>query len=210
MERTISGLHQTLIQELPALSYNSPILDIGCGTGAWLERVAAIGFHNLYGIDLDVEQVKTKKAQISKVDFDQDNFEPDCEFGLITAIEVIEHLENPGRLFHFVQKHLGQEGYFLITTPNIHSLNCRLKFFMTGKLASFDEKGDKTHIYPALIDALHRVLPHYSLQITRQWTYPQKGSLIYRRSTQMLSQIFGMVLPNPYPGDTLCLLLQKQ
>jgi len=210
LERTISGLHNELVRALPQLSYDTPVLDIGCGTGAWLERLANLGFSNLHGIDLDTSQFKSNKAACfqANLDFDDLNLK-DKKFGLITAIEVIEHLENPGRLFYHVSKLLEEDGYFLLTTPNISSVSCRLKFLVTEKLSSFDEKGDPTHIYPVLLTSLYRVLPRYSLRIMRKWGYPAKGSLISRRSTSIISALLELVLPNENPGDSTCLLIRK-
>ncbi len=209
-ERTIQGLHDALICKLPDLSPDTPILDIGCGTGAWLDRLANQGFRSLHGIDLDIEQFATSKATCSQANLDYDDLGlDDQKFNLISAIEIIEHLENPGRLFYYASKHLGDDGYFLMTTPNIHSVSCRLKFFLTGKLASFDEKGDQTHIYPVLLEALSRVLPRYSLEIVEQWGYPTKSSVIYTGSTQVLSTLFKLFVPDKVPGDTLCLLIKR-
>jgi 2-polyprenyl-3-methyl-5-hydroxy-6-metoxy-1,4-benzoquinol methylase len=209
-ERTIYGLHDALIYKLPGLSADISILDIGCGTGAWLDRLANQGFRNLHGIDLDIKQFATSQATCSQANLDYDDFDLDNQkFDLITAIEVIEHLENPGRLLYHISSHLSDGGYFLMTTPNIHSVSCRLRFFLTGKLASFDEKGDQTHIYPVLLDALFRVLPRYSLEIVEQWGYPAKSSVIYTGTTQVLSTLSKLFVPDRVPGDTLCLLIRR-
>lgn len=211
LERTISGLHNHVIQSLPKLSYDTPVLDIGCGTGAWLERLADIGFVNLHGIDLDIEQFQSNKATCSQSNLDVDDLGiEERKFGLITAIELIEHLENPGRLFYHVNKHLETNGYFLLTTPNIHSITCRLKFLINGNLSSFDDKSDPTHIYPVLLNALHRVLPRYSLEVTKIWGYPEKGTIISRPSTRIISAFLEKILPNSNPGDTLCLLIKNK
>jgi 2-polyprenyl-3-methyl-5-hydroxy-6-metoxy-1,4-benzoquinol methylase len=210
-ERTVGGLHDALVQKLPDINHDTPVLDVGCGTGAWLERLAGIGFTCLYGVDRDISHFRTKNATCSQIDLDQGLVSLGKQkYGLITAIEVVEHLENPGRLFKLVSNHLDRDGYFLLTTPNIHSIACRLKFLITGKLASFDEKGDPTHIYPVLLTSLERVLPRHSLKIVNKWGYPANGSLIYRGSSVVLSSLMGMFLPNQERGDTLCLLIQKQ
>lgn len=210
-ERTIAGLHSALLQRLPEISHAAPVLDIGCGTGAWLERLATAGFRCLHGIDLDAEQFQASGATCSKGNLDLEEIDlGEQKYELISAIELVEHLENPGRLFQLVSKCLDAKGYFLLTTPNIHSLRCRLKFFLTGRLASFDEKGDPTHIYPVLLTSLQRLLPRYSLEIVESWSYPDKGSLIYRRPLKMMSAGLGLLLPNQVPGDILCLLIRKR
>lgn len=212
IERTIEGLHATLLHRLPDISYNTPILDIGCGTGAWLERLANVGFTNLYGIDKYAQQIGTKKATCWAADIDWDNNLGlgDRKFGLITAIEVVEHLENPGQLYYYVSKYLDEGGYFLMTTPNIHSVDCRLKFLLTGRLKSFDYKGDPTHISPVFLTCMERVLPRHSLQIVKKWSYPEQGSLVSRPSTKMISALLKTILKEEESGDTLCLLLQNK
>ena len=209
-ERTIGGLHEALVQRLPSISFDTPVLDIGCGTGAWLERLSCMGFNKLYGIDQDTSQFKAVNAKCSQANLDNDEIHLDeKKYGLITAIELVEHLENPGRLFKLVSNSLDKDGYFLLTTPNIHSVACRLRFLITGRLASFDEKGDQTHIYPVLLTSLERLLPRYSLKIINRWTYPTKGSLIYQDLTVLLSSFIGTFLPNQVRGDTLCCIIQR-
>lgn len=211
LERTIPGLHQSLLENLPEISYNTPILDIGCGTGAWLERLSNAGFTNLYGIDKNIEQIGTKKGTFwaADIDWDDNLGLDDKKFSLITAIEILEHLENPGRFYHHVSKHLADNGYFLLTTPNIHSVDCRFKFLLTERLKSFDYKGDPTHIYPVLLNSVYRILPHHSLKIVNKWGYPAKGSLATRKSTQIISAVLKVLLSEETNGDTLCLLIQK-
>ncbi len=216
IEHTIGGLHEFLLKEvlkIPKIRQDTPILDIGCGTGAWLETLAYNGFRDLVGIDVDTNQFGTDVATCSKVNLNIDanlGLE-DKKFGLITAIEVIEHLENPGRFFNHVTKHLDEDGYFLMTTPNIHSLLCRFRFFITGKLKQFDDKGDKNHICPVFLTILERILPRHQLEIEKKWHYPLDGvSITSRKSLIVMAAILSMLLPNTDPGDVLCLLIRKQ
>lgn len=162
-ERTIGGLHTNLIkviEQIPELTFNISVSDIGCGTGVWLERLASKGYHDLYGIDIDISQIATDEATILQANLDNNEL---CfnsqKFGLISAIEVIEHLENPGRLFDYIAKYLDNNGFFLLTTPNIHSVLSRFRFLVTGELKQFDTKGELTHIYPVLLTSLERILP---------------------------------------------------
>lgn len=165
----MSGLHDGLVQSLHKLSSDIPVHDIGCGTGAWLDRLANIGFLHLHGVELHINQFKINKATCSQANLNPDDLGLETKkFGLITAIELIEHLENPGSLFYHVARLLEENGYFLLTTPNIHSVRCRLRFFITGKLSSFNEKGDPTHIHPVLLTSLHRTLPRHSMEIVKK------------------------------------------
>jgi len=53
-EVTPPGLHETLLERvvrLPGINPETAILDLGCGSGAWLARLARSGFKALRGID---------------------------------------------------------------------------------------------------------------------------------------------------------------
>jgi 2-polyprenyl-3-methyl-5-hydroxy-6-metoxy-1,4-benzoquinol methylase len=215
LERTVAGLHEALIKVVLGLGLPKDvgILDVGCGTGAWLERLAKSGFANLHGIDQDVSGFEATSATSSAFNLDSDAAlaaDKPSRFGLITAIEVIEHLENPGRLLAFASRYLADDGYLLITTPNIQSVLCRLRFLVTGKLRQFDEHGDPTHISPVLFAALEKVLPRHGLGVVRTFAYPTNGGSIgSRRISMIASSIAATLVPNEFPGDILCVLIRK-
>ena len=53
-ELTLPGLHESLIErllQLPDVGSETAVLDIGCGSGAWLARLAQHGFKRLHGVD---------------------------------------------------------------------------------------------------------------------------------------------------------------
>jgi len=210
VERTIGGLHESLVRHLPSIAKDAPVLDVGCGTGAWLHRLGGLGFTHLHGIDLDTGSFATDRATASQANLDYDDIGlGNRKFALITAIELIEHLENPGRLLFHVAHHLADDGTFLITTPNIHSALARMRFFLTGNLKQFDAKGDPTHIYPVLLTSLERVLPRHGLKMAERWHYPEAGSPTSRLSTRMLAGLARLVVPDPDPGDVLCVAIRK-
>jgi 2-polyprenyl-3-methyl-5-hydroxy-6-metoxy-1,4-benzoquinol methylase len=210
-ERTIPGLHEALVRHLPSLDKDGAILDVGCGTGAWLQRLSGHGFRNLYGIDIELPQIGRTTAQVFQMDLDNDDLQlTDLRFQLITAIEVIEHIENTGRLLGLVESHLSDDGLFLLTTPNIHSLHSRLRFLLKGELQFFDEKADVTHIKPFVFTGLQRMLARHGLRVRHLWSFPETGGgVASRKSLRLFTKALGLVIANPLPGDILCALIEK-
>lgn len=213
-ERTVPGLHEFLfseLQEIAELKSETRILDIGCGSGAWLYRLNQCGFRFLYGIDKSETSIDTRIASIIRADleYEKEIFEG-MKFGLISAIEVIEHLENYGQLLSLVSDRLEDNGYFLLTTPNVHSISARLKFFLTGNLKYFDVNSTPTHITPILIPSLIKVLRNHDLEIREHFAYPPDGSsLLTRGIVKMAEFVLKYFVNNRYPGDINCLLIMK-
>ena len=212
-----AGLHESLIEKVLQIPVNreTSVLDLGCGSGAWLARLARHGFTDLRGVDNGsmVPIAAGSGYTCSQADLDHPDLGlGDAKFGLITAIEVIEHVENPGHLLGHVRRHLAADGYFLLTTPNVHSVRARVRFAVTGKLAGFDRTNvpfEPTHIYPVFITCLDRLLPRYGLETVERWTYPPVGGSGSRLAARMVAALLASVFPNQYPGDLLCVLVRQ-
>jgi len=213
VERSVSGLHNFLVNKLMQyMSPSGPVLDIGCGSGAWLHRLAQLDFHDLVGMDSNVTQVQTGAATFIQYDLEHCGAwpVPHKEYQLITAIEVIEYLSNIGHLLSQAQKLLKPDGLLLITTPNIHSLNCRLRFLLTGELKQFGRIGDPTHLFPVILGTLPRVLSRWDLELRAMWSYPDDGRILTSRSfVSHVTRFLRIFLPESSPGDILCMLIQK-
>lgn len=208
-ERTLAGLHDSLEREIAGLSRATCVLDLGCGSGAWLARLSSLGFQRCWGVDAGPPP-KVDRLNFSQANLDHEQPQLAQEkFGLITLIEVIEHLENPGAVLSLISRHLAEDGLVLITSPNIHGLRCRLKFLLTGLLASFDEKGDPTHIAPLFLPAFEKVCARYGLTVERCWTYPARRSIIFGAPIRLVARLLRLFLADPLPGDTLCLALGR-
>lgn len=208
----VQGLHESLASKVSShVDHHANVLDIGAGAGAWLQRLGTVGFQNLYGIDKDPQRFQATKGQFIAADLDyQDSILPDKTFDLITSIEVIEHLENPGRLFHHASKLLSPDGYFLLTTPNLHSVICRLRLLLTGNLRQFDAKGEPTHIYPVFLTPLKRLLDLHGLEVVETWTFPETTTVTSRPAFKLISSVITLFIHDDLPGDILCLLIRKK
>ncbi len=159
------------------------VVDLSCGEGWVLEALAqagcpAEGSH--FRPDDYIVQSPRGVLKTSILHPGVDLCKPlpfaDASFDVVIATEVIEHLPTYVPLLSEVSRVLKPGGYFLVSTPNIHRLSSRLRFFLTGH---HELRGARlgwetlprdlytTHFNPAYFPVLHPVLYHQGLQIRR-------------------------------------------
>jgi len=212
-ERTTGGLHEFVAERLIKIvpRRDARILDVGCGTGALLVRLRTLGFKHLCGIDIDPPEAQ---AGIKFVPCDLDNFSTPFEAGtvdLALAVEVIEHIENIGGLFQELSRLLGPNGLILLTTPNVHSVEARVRYLLTGNLKQFDAIGDPTHVTPIFRFPFERTLRRHGFFVVDAWGFPKDGSsLTSRSSTRLLANVARFFGAKDAPaGDSLCMLVGR-
>lgn len=95
------------------------ILDFGCGTGTMLGYLRRFG--EVEGIDADEHAVRychaRGQARVQLLDSDALPF-PDDSFDLLTALDVLEHIDDDRRSFAEVARILRPGGTFLATVPS--------------------------------------------------------------------------------------------
>jgi 2-polyprenyl-3-methyl-5-hydroxy-6-metoxy-1,4-benzoquinol methylase len=108
--------------------YDTPILDLGCGTGQFLYLLEQLGYTHLIGVDLSSEQVEIARQWCSRASIIYGNAKDlltdhHAQFGLITAFDVIEHLDKAEamEIFTLIEKSLQPGGRVIIQTPNASS-----------------------------------------------------------------------------------------
>ena len=114
-----------------------PLLDIGFAdhtcepkAPAWRHGRLRAMVENCCGLDLNAERVATiqKTTQLERLvagDLTQNPALPFDQFSGIFAGDVIEHMDNPGALLHFIRTRLSPTGITVITTPNCYGRNAR-------------------------------------------------------------------------------------
>lgn len=156
---TNSGLHE-FVGERVLVRYARPgvrAADLGAGPGAMAARLRSFGC-DVLAVDRDANGFEARLPHLS-VDFNEQDFASRVgqgAFDLITAIEVIEHVENPIGFLRNIGKLLAPGGVAVLTTPNVDSLPARMKFLVAGKIRTMDEHGEPTHISPIFFDLLER------------------------------------------------------
>ena len=216
-ERANAGLHAHVAQKVQALvpARNASVLDVGCGSGALLQRLAALGYSNLCGLDIappDTQGGATPSVRYIECDLDACTTPlPAQSVDLALSIEVFEHVENLGSLLDELERVLAPGGLLLATTPNLHSLEARLRWLLLSRLKQFDTIGDPTHVNPLFLFPFERVLRRHGLELLQSWGFPLDGSSPTSRSSLrwMARGLKTLGLRGAPAGDQLCLLIRK-
>jgi 2-polyprenyl-3-methyl-5-hydroxy-6-metoxy-1,4-benzoquinol methylase len=103
-------------------------LDIGCATGALLEKMRESGW-DASGVEISAQMaeygMKNRNLAISTLPLEENGF-AEKQFIVVHASHLIEHLNRPGLFVREVYRILDNGGLFLVTTPNIAGLQARL------------------------------------------------------------------------------------
>jgi len=115
------------IRHLPARP-GGRLLDVGCGTGAVVARMRALGW-DAEGLDPDAEAIAVAERAGIKVTrgtlADLDDAAHAAVFDAITLSHVIEHLHDPAGDLARIHRLLKPGGLLWIATPNLEALGHR-------------------------------------------------------------------------------------
>ncbi len=106
----------------------SAVLDIGCGIGCALLTLRELGFHNLYGIDIDSKQVSSCRRRglpVEQVDDTVSFLEQHRnEFDLVLLLDVLEHIPMGDQipLMRAVFSAMRPHGRAVLRVPNASSI----------------------------------------------------------------------------------------
>jgi len=117
------GRRRILLQVLnrylgPDGSHARRILDVGCGTGTMLTYLASYG--KVEGVDIDEEAIGyCRERGLEDVRLGEAANLPfgDGSFDLVTALDVVEHLEDDVAAFREMKRVLRPGGHILVTVP---------------------------------------------------------------------------------------------
>jgi glycosyltransferase involved in cell wall biosynthesis/SAM-dependent methyltransferase len=131
---------------LDLLGERSPVLDVGCGRGEFLELLAKAGIE-ARGIDTDPDMVaRCREKGLGVEQAEAVSYleaQPDGSLGVVFSAQVIEHLpyEELVRYFQLAERKLVPGGLFIAETVNPHSIQAFKAFWvdLTHRLPIFPE-----------------------------------------------------------------------
>lgn len=183
---TLVGLHDFVVDNVlrRLVRQGERAIDLGAGSGLLATRMSELGWQAM-GADQNAAGFKAA-LPFERVDLNDRSFSKQLgegSFGMVTAVEVIEHVEAPINLLRNAGRLLKPGGHVVITTPNVDSLPARIKFALTEKIRMMDDVSEPTHISPVFWDLFRRqYLPASGLEIEEHRFYPSNGFIATRAS----------------------------
>jgi 2-polyprenyl-3-methyl-5-hydroxy-6-metoxy-1,4-benzoquinol methylase len=212
---TMAGLHDFVVSKVLArfAKANERAVDLGAGSGLLATRMQELGW-NVMGADRDANGFKASMA-FQEIDLNDPSFSSllgEKQFSMVTAVEVIEHVETPIGLLRNARRLLKPGGKIVLTTPNVDSIPARVKFLISGRIRMMDEVSEPTHISPIFWDLFQRqFLPMAGLRIREHHLIPPNGFIATRkRYSWMMRGLSGFVRGECKFGDNHVIVLEPQ
>lgn len=188
------------------------VLDVAAGSGAMLARLRDGGYCDLSAIELDIQKFRLAGVTPEPLDLNDDfSGGIDRRFGLIVAIEIIEHLDSPRHFLVELRKLLTDDGTLIFSTPNIAEWFGRIKFVLTGTLRYFDQaQYDFNHHVSPLPDLQARhLLREVGLELVERQTTGTFFGPLKRAVFSPVRLAFGVIGGKAAAGDVNLYAVRK-
>ncbi len=155
-------------QDIYEFFKNKKILDLGCGTGEFLNNYYGIGAE-CSGIDIENNFKIKNKINFKLINIEANKFLKNCKkkFDVIFLFEFLEHLEeqNKYQLFENLTKNLNKNAYIFISTLNKNLLSKYLAIDIAENLLKLLPK--KTHDFNLFLSPskLQSISQKYNLNL---------------------------------------------
>jgi len=118
------------IRELALINRNARILEIGCGSGAYLDHCRSAGFRSLCGIEFNhqaIAECRRKGHDVSDRPL-EDIVSSNDRFDRVFAFQVLEHVVDPIAFLRNAAGVLRPGGQLIVSTPNQDSFLRRFQW----------------------------------------------------------------------------------
>lgn len=141
---------QQKINWIKSFSNYKSILDIGCGTGHFLNALKQNGY-KVKGVEVDegARNFAIQNFGLSVVSPEVYLNEPSIEkYGIITLWHVLEHIHNPKEFISKIMSSLEDDGVLLVAVPNYQSTDAQ---FYHDYWAAYDVPRHLWHFSPSFL-----------------------------------------------------------
>jgi len=156
------SVHQKIIH---FIGQNKKVLDVGCSEGILSKRLKQNGC-DVVGIEIDQEAAQKAESFCDELilgDVESIHLNKDYEnyFDIIIFADILEHLKDPLEVLKRFKNYLNDDGYIIISIPNIANWKMRLQLLFghfdyreygildNGHLRFFNENSSKKMIKDA-------------------------------------------------------------
>jgi SAM-dependent methyltransferase len=176
------------------------LLDVGCGDGQFLYQCSVTGF-NCKGVEeskiLSDYASKLTKLEVICGKYVKDMFPPQS-FDVVTMVQVLEHIPDPGNALEAARYHLRENGIIVIEVPSVnspHFLAYRLtrlqKFVKNSNGVIYSHVG--YHKPTTIMNLTGRHGFEKIVLVTGRWQYKYSGSLrLIGRGIDPALNLFGI------------------
>jgi 2-polyprenyl-3-methyl-5-hydroxy-6-metoxy-1,4-benzoquinol methylase len=138
-------IYRAAAEMLRARGARGVLVDVGCGTGRFLEAAADL-VTDYVGVDVVRHSGLSPDAAFLRADLDRDAIPvSSASADIVAAVETIEHLENPRAFVRELARLLKPGGWLVITTPNQVSLLSLLCLIVKARFAAFQDASYPVH-----------------------------------------------------------------
>ncbi len=168
--------HRKVLDIFSRFPHRGKLLEIPAGEGALAWQLHKLGYEVTGG---DIDPGFFKVAPLPCVPLDMNRAFPfqDGQFDFVSCIEGVEHVEDQFQFVRECHRVLRQDGYLVLSTPNILNLASRLKFFFSGfyslvprPINEFSQVPVFDHIHPITYYQLRYILHTQGFVITEVTT----------------------------------------
>lgn len=119
--RSRNRLFKSIVLRYLLASGKTKYLDIGCGTGDFIQQIVSIPDFEITGSEVYLKGLMYAKKNMPSVDFVQyDVTQGDIgksRFHIISAFDVIEHIDNDSTALRHMNQMLNEDGVLIISVP---------------------------------------------------------------------------------------------
>lgn len=181
------------IEELEAYCPRGPVLDVGCGSGYFLEAAARRGWGPVRGVELNdwmVELGREAGLEISGGQLREQGY-PDESFQLVCFWDVIEHMNDPLAELAEAYRILRPGGLLVMLVPDAESFWARLLGERWWAVI-------RMHLYYFTRETSTRFLEKGGFRVERVGSYPKRARMGYLnnlfRDQPLVHRTFGTLL----------------